>query len=150
MKLVEIPARYLADQVVERWLEERGGLLGDAIRDFRQRVAEANLRRHVGEGITRGLAGQCARAGKARVDLDDPIIAALGIERVRQRFPRRDLIAESKGFVTSLPLAVLINQSTAGPAELIASSVAGNKRGDVLGTRSFGIGVYQKMISLDD
>jgi carboxyl-terminal processing protease len=67
-----------------------------------------------------------------------------------QRFPRQDLVPEQRGFVTTLPLAVLINQSTAGPAELVASSVAGNKRGEVLGSRSFGIGVYQKVISLDD
>ena len=67
-----------------------------------------------------------------------------------QRFPRQDLTAKPGGPATKLPLVVLINQSTAGPAELVASSVAGNKRGVVMGTRSFGIGVYQKMISMDD
>lgn len=67
-----------------------------------------------------------------------------------QRFPRQDLTVKSPGPASKLPLVVLINQSTAGPAELIASSVAGNKRGDVMGTRSFGIGVYQKVISMDD
>jgi len=67
-----------------------------------------------------------------------------------QRFPRRDLVPSTHDFVTSLPLAVLINQSTAGPAELVASSVAGHKRGEILGSRSFGVGVYQKAIRLDD
>ncbi len=67
-----------------------------------------------------------------------------------QRFPRQDLPAKPRGPATRLPLVVMINQSTAGPAELIASSVAGNKRGDVVGTRSFGIGVFQKLISMDD
>ena len=67
-----------------------------------------------------------------------------------QRFPRRDLVPSIHESATSLPLAVLINQSTAGPAELVASSVAGNKRGEILGTRSFGVGVYQKVIRMDD
>ncbi len=67
-----------------------------------------------------------------------------------QRFPRQDLAAKPRGPATRLPLVVLINQSTAGPAELIASSVAGNKRGEVVGTRSFGVGVFQKLISMDD
>jgi carboxyl-terminal processing protease len=67
-----------------------------------------------------------------------------------QRFPRQDLTVKPHGPVNSLPLVVLINQSTAGPAELVASSLAANKRGDVMGTRSFGIGVYQKLISMDD
>lgn len=67
-----------------------------------------------------------------------------------QRFPRRDLVANTHGSVTALPLAILINQSTAGPAELVASSVVGNKRGEVLGIRSFGVGVFQKVIPMDD
>jgi carboxyl-terminal processing protease len=47
-------------------------------------------------------------------------------------------------------LAVLINQSTAGPAELVASATLGNKRGEVVGVRSFGVGVYQKPIPVGD
>jgi carboxyl-terminal processing protease len=47
-------------------------------------------------------------------------------------------------------LAVLINQSTAGPAELVASAMLGNKRAEVVGTKSFGEGVYQKPIPVGD
>jgi len=36
-----------------------------------------------------------------------------------QRFPRQDVPIHPTGSVYSLPLAVLINQSTAGPAELV-------------------------------
>jgi carboxyl-terminal processing protease len=63
-----------------------------------------------------------------------------------QRYPRRDITAHPIDAVCDLPLAVLINQSTAGPAELIASAVLGNKRGEVVGMRSFGVGVFQKTI----
>ena len=47
-------------------------------------------------------------------------------------------------------MAVLINQSTAGPAELVASAILGNKRGEVVVTRSFGVGVVQKLIPVGD
>ena len=67
-----------------------------------------------------------------------------------QRYPRHDLMAQPHAPVYKDPLVVLINQSTAGPAELVASAVAGNKRGEIVGTRSFGVGVFQKLIAIDD
>jgi len=67
-----------------------------------------------------------------------------------QRYPRQDLDAQPPTHVCTLPLVVMINQSTAGPAELVASAIQGNKRGEVVGVRSFGVGVYQKLITMDD
>jgi carboxyl-terminal processing protease len=67
-----------------------------------------------------------------------------------QRFPREDVDVHPTGPVCTLPLAVLINQSTAGPAELVATATLGNKRGEVVGVRSFGVGVYQKPIPVGD
>jgi len=67
-----------------------------------------------------------------------------------QRYPRHDLRTKSSTSVVKLPLAVLINQSTAGPAELLASAILNNKRGEVVGVRSFGVGVLQKTIPVGD
>jgi carboxyl-terminal processing protease len=67
-----------------------------------------------------------------------------------QRFPRQNVEVHPTGTVCTLPLAVLINQSTAGPAELVASAMLGNKRAEVVGVRSFGVGVYQKPIPVGD
>lgn len=67
-----------------------------------------------------------------------------------QRYPRHDLRTNSSASVVKLPLAVLINQSTAGPAELLASAILNNKRGEVVGVRSFGVGVLQKTIPVGD
>ena len=67
-----------------------------------------------------------------------------------QRFPRENLTSDPTEPVCNLPIAVLINQSTAGPSELIAAAVLGNKRGQVVGTQSFGVGVYQKTITVGD
>ena len=67
-----------------------------------------------------------------------------------QRFPRQNVEVHPTGAVCTLPLAVLINQSTAGPAELVASAMLGNKRAEVVGVKSFGVGVYQKPIPVGD
>jgi carboxyl-terminal processing protease len=67
-----------------------------------------------------------------------------------QRYPRQDVTAHPADGVCKLPMVVLINQSTAGPSELVAAAILGNKRGEVVGTRSFGVGVYQKPIPVGD
>ena len=76
LELAEVPARHLADEVVERRLEERGGAPRDAVRDLGQRVAERDLGGDVGERIAGGLARERARARQARVDLDDAVVDA--------------------------------------------------------------------------
>ncbi|HEU4386456.1 MAG TPA: S41 family peptidase [Blastocatellia bacterium] len=48
------------------------------------------------------------------------------------------------------PLAVLTDRSTAGPAEAIAAAVIKDKRGDVVGDRTFGAGAEQQLFSLSD
>lgn len=67
-----------------------------------------------------------------------------------QRYPRKDISAQASDQITKLPLVVLINQSTAGPAEVVAGAILDNKRGDVVGTPSFGEGVHQKLIPVGD
>ncbi len=84
--------------------------------------------------------------GTASLFIDKGVITYLQ----GQRFPRQDIDAHAEGKVCALPLAVLINQSTAGPAEIVAAGVLGNKRGQVVGTHSFGVGVFQKTIPIGD
>jgi carboxyl-terminal processing protease len=67
-----------------------------------------------------------------------------------QKRPKEALNADPKQILTKAPLAVLVNQGTAGPAELIAAAVADNHRGQVVGVKTFGIGAVQKLIPLED
>jgi carboxyl-terminal processing protease len=67
-----------------------------------------------------------------------------------QRYPRKEVVAQASDQITKLPLVVLINQSTAGPGEIVAGAILDNKRGDVVGVTSFGVGVYQKLIPVGD
>lgn len=67
-----------------------------------------------------------------------------------QKYPRQNFDADASKAITSAPLVVLVNRSTAGPAEVIASSVLENARGDVLGDKTFGAGSIQKVMELPD
>src|SRR6266704_4214642 len=48
-----------------------------------------------------------------------------------QKYPREAFNAEPSKAITTLPLAVLVNKGTAGPAEIVAAAVLENARGDV-------------------
>ena len=48
------------------------------------------------------------------------------------------------------PLSVVINSSTAGAAEVVASAVLAAKRGDIVGERTFGAGVELELYRLRD
>ena len=67
-----------------------------------------------------------------------------------QKVPKQSFDADPAKFITAAPLVVLINHGTAGPAELVAAAILDNKRGDVVGDRSFGEGAEQKTIELPD
>jgi carboxyl-terminal processing protease len=67
-----------------------------------------------------------------------------------QRYPKETFTADQTKAITGLPLVVLVNRDTAGPAEIVAAAVLGNARGDVLGDKTFGIGSVQKVIDIPD
>ena len=67
-----------------------------------------------------------------------------------QKFPRQTFAADPSKFLTSAPVAVLVNRGTYGAAELTADAIEGAKRGDVIGERTFGEGSVQKTIELPD
>jgi len=67
-----------------------------------------------------------------------------------QKYPRQNFTADSSKTITSLPLVVIVNKSTAGAAEIVAGAVLDNARGDVLGDKTFGAGSIQKTIDLQD
>jgi len=68
-----------------------------------------------------------------------------------QKYPKQTFNADpQKAVVSKLPLVVLVNRGTAGPAEIIASAIMENARGDVVGDKTFGEGAIQKVIEMPD
>lgn len=58
--------------------------------------------------------------------------------------------ADPKQVVWKYPVSVLIDATTSGAAEILASAIVANHRGDVVGERTFGLASEQKLITLDD
>ncbi len=67
-----------------------------------------------------------------------------------QKYPRQAFNADPAKDVTKLPVAVLVNRGTAGPAEIVADAILENARGDVVGDKTFGDGSVQKTIEMPD
>jgi carboxyl-terminal processing protease len=67
-----------------------------------------------------------------------------------QKFARETFNADPAKTIAALPLVVLVNRGTGGPAEIAAAAILGNARGDVLGDKTFGLGSVQKTIELPD
>src|SRR5215467_4588837 len=67
-----------------------------------------------------------------------------------QKYPRQAFSADPGKDISRLPIAVLVNRSTAGPAEIVAAAILENARGDVVGDKTFGDGSIQKTIEMSD
>jgi len=68
-----------------------------------------------------------------------------------QKYPKQTYNADpQKAIAPSLPLVVLVNRGTAGPAEIVAAAIMENARGDVVGDKTFGSGSIQKIIEMQD
>ena len=78
--------------------------------------------------------------------LDSGTIATLS----GQKYTYEAFNADTSKFITGAPLVVLVNHGTSGPGEIVAAAVLDNKRGDVVGDRTFGEGSVQKTMELPD
>jgi len=65
-----------------------------------------------------------------------------------QKYPREAFNADPSKAITNLPVVVLVNKGTAGPAEIVAAAILENARGDVVGDKTFGDGSIQKTMEL--
>jgi carboxyl-terminal processing protease len=73
----------------------------------------------------------------------------LAIRETRNQ-PRESIAASAGDGAISVPVVVLVNAGTAGPAELFAAALAGNKRADLVGERTVGRVTTQKLVPLLD
>ena len=67
-----------------------------------------------------------------------------------QTVTRQEFAAAPDKVVWRDPVEVLISDSTSGAAEVVASALGGNHRGDLVGQRTFGSASEQKVIPLED
>ncbi len=73
----------------------------------------------------------------------------LAIRETRNE-PRETMAAAAGDGAIALPAVVLVDAGTAGPAELFAAALAGNKRAETVGERTAGRATRQKLVPLPD
>ena len=78
--------------------------------------------------------------------LDSGLIASLK----GQQYPEKKFHAGPGSSITSLPLVVITDRATAGAAELAAAAILDNKRGEVVGERTYGLAAVQETITMED
>jgi carboxyl-terminal processing protease len=62
----------------------------------------------------------------------------------------QNFTADAAKAIFTGPLVVVIDHSTAGPAEIVAAAVRDQKRGELVGEKTFGTGSDQQLFSLSD
>jgi carboxyl-terminal processing protease len=67
-----------------------------------------------------------------------------------QKYSKETFNADASKKITDLPLVVMVNRGTAGAAEVVASAILENARGDLVGDKTFGMGSVQKVIDMPD
>ena len=77
---------------------------------------------------------------------EGPIAKTIG----REQKVLKSFDADPKAVLFTGPALVLIDNGTAGAAEVIASAFVENKRGEVVGEKSFGAGAEQELFTLRD
>ena len=58
--------------------------------------------------------------------------------------------ADPRQVIWKNPVSVLVDATTSGAAEVLASAIGANHRGDVVGERTFGLASEQKLIPMED
>lgn len=147
--MVTIPPvedRMMADGVgyvkVDTFTAGKAEEIAAKVRDLQKQGAKKlvlDLRNSAGGEESEGIA-------TANLFLDHGTITYLQ----GQKYPKQAFNADPAKDITKLPVAVLVNRGTAGPAEIVAAAILENARGDVVGDKTFGDGSVQKVIEMRD
>lgn len=127
--------------------------------EFQERCArdlESALKKLEGEGMDSlildlrnnpgGLLESAVDVSERFIPKDEIIVST------KSRDPAQNAVHRSKGTLThpSWPLIVLVNEGSASAAEIVAGAIQDNKRGVILGAKTFGKGSVQTVIPLRD
>ncbi len=133
---------------------EIGYLQAASLEPGKVKQIEAKLKELSGQGARklvldlRNNAGGSPEEGLTLANLfldSGTIVYAVG-----QKYPKQEVKADSTKIVWKQPLVVITNRGTAGGAEIAASGVLDNKRGEVVGERTYGDAAIRKALTMED
>ncbi len=118
---------------------------GDEVRTKLQNLAKSgaskiilDLRNCAGDEFEEGIK-------VANLFLDHGVIAYTE----GQRSPKREYVAETSKAICTSPMVVLQNYGSASASEIVTAAIKENRRGELVGVRSFGKASLQRLIPLE-
>ena len=160
-KVLDVPikrANIKINSIKEAYLIE--GKIGYIrLVEFQEKCArelEASLKKLEGEGMDSLILDLRNNPGgllESAIDVSEKFIPKDEIiVSTKSRSPAQNAVYRSRGVLThpSWPLIVLVNEGSASAAEIVAGAIQDNKRGVILGGKTFGKGSVQTVIPLKD
>jgi len=127
--------------------------------EFQERCArelETALKKLEGEGMESLILDLRNNPGgllESAIDVSEKFIPKDGIiVSIKSRDSAQNAVYRSRGVLThpSWPLVVLVNEGSASAAEIVAGAIQDNKRGVIMGAKTFGKASVQTVIPLKD
>jgi len=127
--------------------------------EFQEKCAselESALKKLEGEGMNSLILDLRNNPGglfEVAIDVSEKFIPkGAVIVSTRSRNSIQDVIYRSKGVLThpQYPMIVLVNEGSASASEIVTGAIQDNKRGVILGAKTFGKGSVQTVIPLKD
>ncbi|MGR3317044.1 MAG: S41 family peptidase [Candidatus Anammoxibacter sp.] len=86
------------------------------------------------------------------IDVSDQFLEKGVIVSTKGRYKSQNIVykAHRGGLLINHPLVVLLNNGSASASEIVAGAIKDNKRGILLGNRTFGKGSVQSLLPIDD
>ena len=142
-KLVKAPnGRKIGVVALSGFVQGAGAQVASATRTMLKRGATGivlDLRDNGGGLLDEGVAVASVFIPSGR------IVTTRGRHRPTQAYD-----ATGGAISTSVPVVVLVNRNTASASEIVAGAVQDRHRGTVVGTRTFGKGVFQEITNLSN
>ncbi len=112
--------------------------------------ALAAVARLKARGLILDIRGNIGGLKKAALAVADMFLDSGLMITEKSRTEPDDVRLAQPGVLCSLPMALLVDDSTVSSAEIFASAIQDNRRATVIGRRTFGKGMIQKLYALPD
>ncbi len=140
-----------------RFVDEKQGIAYVRLTQFQANSAEsldktiADLRSKGMKALVLDLRFNPGGLLKAAIDVADRFLSDGIIVSTKDRNQQGIIYrAEAKRTYEDFPLAILVSGRSASASEIVAGAIQDNKRGVIVGTRTFGKGSVQTLLKLED
>ncbi len=141
-RIVDVGGRKLGYVALLGFTDGAHGFLRRAVEKVDQQGAEGIVLDLRGNGG--GLLKEAVLTSSIFLPKNEVVVST------RSRTQGKTVYKTVGGNLPSRPLVVLVNRDTASAAEILASALADDAEATVVGTRSFGKGVFQQVIDLSN